>query len=1319
MPDSLWKTGPRQAFLLPGMTASAPCPQCGRRLRLPVLEGLCPACVVRHSLGVQRVVAIADSVIASQMAPGGPLLPKTLMIGKYEVESEIARGGMGVVYRARQPGLNRPVALKLLLAGQFADSAQIKRFLAEAETVARLDHSAIVPVYETGEFEGRHYFSMRLIEGPSLAKAMEEFALTATARRARQEGLPLRPLLRKRQAELAAFMATVARAVHYANQRGVLHRDLKPGNVLLDGQGRPHITDFGLARYMDRDVAATRSGMVFGTPAYMPPEQTVDPHNVTVAADVYSLGAIAYELLTGRPPFEAGTPVETVIQVRQQEPIPPRALEPGIDRDLETVVLKCLEKDPSSRYGTALALAEDLDRFIAGEPVLARPVGAAGRVLRWARRRPAVASLAVAVTILVATLAIGGPLVAYRFREQVGKNKRLNEQYLAQLQSANLAQARSDRLRGEAGHREGALEAVRAATEGGTNLAVLNEAVAQLARFDVSRNFRMLPQAGIDEPTACSIEFKTFFQLAPNVGVVAHAMDGGAVLWAQTNLVSTERGILETSPDNEHLAVVVGRKLNLLRTSDGTILWSVEIVNFCGFNPDGKWVLIQDLTREFGRIEVATGRRLTFPKGFRWMRSEIAMHPDPKVPVLARLWGSEIQFYDWETDQTRGSLVHPSPLRQISWQDNRIAASDHDDGVAIWVLPGQTSILLRERIPNIETLQFIPNSPLLLVTTEDGRASCWNTDDGERMFTLNGLIPKQVSASGLQLLISVARERKLMVTDLISPVGRVRFLLPPSEKPSVRQVQFSPDARFVAVVKQSGLQVLDLAAHQTPAFHPMFGAVSCFFPRGTNLCVVQGRRSLEWLELIPTGGMPRIRTVRRLPWPDDAFLEPGTVAAGDSTLVVPRSYVGLEFLDLLNGTVVGRIANPALGVAPSLDRSGRWILARTRDEKKVPVLLDVDGSVPVQPKFSGDFAPRFSPDGKWMLASSRSTHRVYSTQRWKDTPQDVLLGLERPEALPAAWYRDSRWVAVCNDFDRILIWDVLKGKDVLQLTTQSPTRYSALGFSPGGRWLAAGTDRGNLELCDWQELDQGLQSFRLDMDVAVTPEEAARDTIAWRPHRGEIQMPDFKKPGPLLRDPKAGADQLDLTSYYNARLDQSWGLLDPDLTQDSLVQISPGLREYDGVLFDVRGVLQLRGERFLTQPSSFAARAEGIPVGRQIRKIHMLGAAMDARASVTRGTEIAWVRLNFRDGGALDLPLALGVHLEDHMIPVVNPRQTEKSRVAWRGLNPGSETVSPPRFEVLYHVLLENPHSDREVVSLDLISAQGTAIPFVVGITVE
>lgn len=354
-----------------------------------------------------------------------------------------------------------------------------------------------------------------------------------------------------------------------------------------------------------------------------------------------------------------------------------------------------------------------------------------------------------------------------------------------------------------------------------------------------------------------------------------------------------------------------------------------------------------------------------------------------------------------------------------------------------------------------------------------------------------------------------------------------------------------------------------------------------------------------------------------------------------------------------------------------------------------------------------------------MLASSLSNHRIYSTRRWEENPRDVLLGVERPAPLPAAWSCNSRWVAVCNDFDRILIWDVLKGEDVLQLTTQSPTRYSALGFSPGGRWLAAGTDRGNLELWDLLELEQGLQSVRLDLNVAVTPEEAGRSAATWGSQRTEIQMPDFKNAGSLLRDPKAGPEQLDLSAFYNARLDQSWGLLDPDLTQDSLVQLLPGLREYDGILFDVRGVLQLRGERFLTQPSPFKSRVDGIPVGRPVKKLHLLAAAMDAPGSVLRGTEVAWIRLNFRDGGALDLPLALGVHLEDHMIPVFNPRQTEKSRVAWRGLNPGSESQNPPRFEVLYHVTLENPHSDRVVVTLDLISAQGTAIPFVVGITVE
>jgi serine/threonine-protein kinase len=287
---------------------------------------------------------------------------------------------MGVVYKARQASLNRLVALKVVLAGSHAGPEALARFLREAETVARLRHPHVVQVYDYGSHEGTPYFSLEYLEGGSLAD--------------RLKGQPQPP------APAAQMVQTLARAVQAAHEAGVVHRDLKPANVLLTADGTPKVADFGLAK--QGDLSKTASGEVLGTPSYMAPEQA-GGHSKAVGplADVYALGALLYECLTGRPPFRAATALDTLMQVVSDDPVPPRQLNPQVPRDLETVCLKCLQKEPARRYASALLLAEDLQRFLNGEPIRGRPVGLLERGWRWGRRNPAVAGLAAALAAVV------------------------------------------------------------------------------------------------------------------------------------------------------------------------------------------------------------------------------------------------------------------------------------------------------------------------------------------------------------------------------------------------------------------------------------------------------------------------------------------------------------------------------------------------------------------------------------------------------------------------------------------------------------------------------------------------------------------------------------------------------------------------------------------------------------------------------------------------------------------------------------------------------------------------------------------------------
>lgn len=335
------------------------CPVCDTSIPAELTSGLCPKCLL-HDVATQETDTSNDAStrdFSRTMDPGtstnsGQITPGEIF-DEYELIEEIARGGMGVVYKARHRQLNRVVALKMILSGQLASADDVERFHREAAAAANLDHPGIVPIYEIGQCDGRHFFSMKLIEGGSLSQQLASIA--------------------RDQRSVVSLIEKIARAVHYAHQRGVLHRDLKPGNILLNESGDPLITDFGLAKQVEGDSHLTQSGAIVGTPAYMPPEQAAAEKDITTAADIYSIGAILYQALCGKTPHQAQSPFEMLMQVLKADIVSPREVDRKIDRDLDLVCMKCLQRDPNLRYTSAGALADDLNQWIEGKPVSVKP----------------------------------------------------------------------------------------------------------------------------------------------------------------------------------------------------------------------------------------------------------------------------------------------------------------------------------------------------------------------------------------------------------------------------------------------------------------------------------------------------------------------------------------------------------------------------------------------------------------------------------------------------------------------------------------------------------------------------------------------------------------------------------------------------------------------------------------------------------------------------------------------------------------------------------------------------------------------------------
>ena len=691
------------------------CARCGAKLSGDGPGGNCPACLLGLAFDASAAANDADSTpIAKRKTQNAN---RTIRyFGDYELLKEIARGGMGVVYRARQVSLNRPVALKMILAGRLATPASMQRFHTEAEAAARLDHPNIVPIYEIGEHDGQHYFSMNLIEGGTLGNT----SLKTDVQSRRSVG------------EAARLISTVARAVHYAHQRGILHRDLKPTNILLDDQGEPHVTDFGLAKLAEDDSSLTMSAAILGTPAYMSPEQAGGhTKGLTTAADVYGLGANFYELLVGQPPFRAETTVETLRQVCEQEPTPLHTLNPAVDRDLETICLKCLSKDPQRRYGSAEMLADDLDHWRKGEPIHARPVNPLEKLWSWCRRKPAFATILALVILLLLVVGIGSPIAALR----INRDRRQTEHllYVANMNVAQQAWEENNvsRLRL-------LLEETRDSPDRGfewyywqrqTHLAQKTISGGMKGAISVafSPDGQRIFGCSLEHTAAAKVwdaaSGRELFALKPQgpfTGRAALSCDGRLIAFASTNGTAS---VYDASSSQEIL------RLN----------GHADAIGWIAFSADAKWIATASKDQTAMVWDAATGLRAHTLKGHRGAVSVVAFSPhgrrivtggeDNSVKVWDAANGLELFTLPGHTDGVGTAAYSPD--------GQRILSGSRDQTVIVWDVAGRRPLLTLEHGLTVDAAAFSPDGQRIVSGSLDRTVRVWDSHSPQEPLALS------------------------------------------------------------------------------------------------------------------------------------------------------------------------------------------------------------------------------------------------------------------------------------------------------------------------------------------------------------------------------------------------------------------------------------------------------------------------------------------------------------------------------------------------------------------------------------------------------